>query len=229
MSTVAKKTVKKTKKVVKTEEPASEQPSVVEPVVEPPPLEPAEVEAEVVTTPEIDNAIDSGSSRKQNKTRRVEQVLTDLTILENKLTKDEETYSNKTAAINKQTVLKTIKSYKKLLKKLSTSVKKLEKRPKTQTSSSSGFNKPVSISKEMAEFAGWEDGVLKSRVDVTKSICKYITDNNLKNPANKRIILPDAKLAKLLEQGPDDKEDLTFAKLQKKICMHVGVVREAES
>lgn len=38
----------------------------------------------------------------------------------------------------------------------------------------SGLQKPLKISKEMADFAGWNYDELHSRVDVTKVVCEYV-------------------------------------------------------
>ena len=67
----------------------------------------------------------------------------------------------------------------------------------------SGFQKPVKISNELAKFAGWSENELRSRVDVTKYICDYIATNKLQNPEDKRQILPDSKLQKLLGFNPE--------------------------
>ena len=40
-----------------------------------------------------------------------------------------------------------------------------------------------------------------ARTEVTKHITEYIRVNNLQNPANKRHILPDPSLKKLLNAG----------------------------
>lgn len=64
---------------------------------------------------------------------------------------------------------------------------------------SSGFLKPFKISAEMREFAGWKEEELHSRVDVAKAICEYVKKNNLQKPENRKIILPDEKLDKLLK------------------------------
>ena len=70
----------------------------------------------------------------------------------------------------------------------------------------SGFQKPVKISNELAKFAGWSENELRSRVDVTKYICDYIATNKLQNPEDKRQILPDSKLQKLLGFNPEKSE-----------------------
>lgn len=67
----------------------------------------------------------------------------------------------------------------------------------------SGFQKPVKISNELAKFAGWSENELRSRVDVTKYICDYIATNKLQNPEDKRQIIPDSKLQKLLGFNPE--------------------------
>lgn len=66
----------------------------------------------------------------------------------------------------------------------------------------SGFQKPVKISKELANFAGWPEDSMKSRVEVTKYICDYIKANNLENPEDRREINPDSRLKKLLGYDP---------------------------
>jgi upstream activation factor subunit UAF30 len=85
----------------------------------------------------------------------------------------------------------------------------------------SGFMKPVSVSSDMSKFAGWSGEELKSRVDVTKFICEYISKNNLQNPQDKRQILPDEKLSKLLSFDKNTSKDpLTYYGLQKLIQPH---------
>jgi chromatin remodeling complex protein RSC6 len=66
----------------------------------------------------------------------------------------------------------------------------------------SGFKKPVKVSDDMVKFFGWDASKLYSRTDVTRAVCKYIRDNNLQDPENKRIIRPDAKLTTLLAYDP---------------------------
>jgi hypothetical protein len=51
---------------------------------------------------------------------------------------------------------------------------------------------------------GWEYGVTqKSRYDVTNVLCAYIKENELRDPKNKTIITPDAKLKELLQVEDD--------------------------
>lgn len=92
---------------------------------------------------------------------------------------------------------------------------------KKNTNNNSGFLKPVKISTEMAKFTGWDKDELKSRVAVTKYLCDYIRNNNLQNPKDKRQILADAKLQKLLKYDPKkETEPLTYFKLQSALKGH---------
>jgi upstream activation factor subunit UAF30 len=115
---------------------------------------------------------------------------------------------------------KFLKSLNKTLKGLKTkSIRVMGKKPKKRSNVNSGFLKQVAISKEMAKFIGCSSTELKSRVDVTKHICAYIKENNLQNPDDKREILPDAKLKKLLRVQKGD-APLTYYRVQSKLKPH---------
>lgn len=101
------------------------------------------------------------------------------------------------------------------LKNRSTKLIKSKERTTRTSSDNSGFKKPVPITKELAQFCGFTEGDLHSRVDVTKYMCKYVKDNNLQNPEYKREIIPDKKLTKLLGyDSAKDENKLTFSRLQ---------------
>jgi upstream activation factor subunit UAF30 len=124
------------------------------------------------------------------------------------------------------------------LKTLTTEVKKLEKRvtkelkdakkyKKVKKSSlnndkpkraPSGFAKPSNISEELCEFLGRPLGTMMARTEVTKHITQYIRVNDLQNPSNKRHILPDKKLATLLNSDKND--EVTYFNLQKYMKHH---------
>jgi hypothetical protein len=70
----------------------------------------------------------------------------------------------------------------------------------------SGLLKPVEISEKMSEFAGWNIGELHSRVDVTKAICNYIKTNELQKQSNKKTILPDDVLKKILNWDEENQK-----------------------
>lgn len=106
------------------------------------------------------------------------------------------------------------------IRRLKTVSLRVMKKPKRRSENAqSGFMKPVQISKEMADFAGWNHLDLKSRVDVTKYICDYIKENNLQNPSDRRQIIADDRLSKLLKHNSSD-VPLTYYLLQKKIQPH---------
>ena len=122
---------------------------------------------------------------------------------------------------------KGVKFLRSLGKKVKTlqgqSVRVMKQKQKTnrKNNTNSGFLKPVHISSDMAKFTGWNHDELKSRVDVTKYICKYIRDNNLQNPEDRRQIIADKKLAKLLDFNPEkDDKPLTYYRIQTYMKKH---------
>lgn len=82
----------------------------------------------------------------------------------------------------------------------------------------SGFVKPTKITSELADFLGKEHGTLMARTEVTKQMTEYIRTNSLQDKKNGRVILPDAKLRKLLKLT--DKDSLTYFNLQKYMSPH---------
>jgi chromatin remodeling complex protein RSC6 len=89
------------------------------------------------------------------------------------------------------------------------------KNPNANTNRNSGFLKPVAISTDMATFTGWSPDKLRSRVEVTTALCNYIKENDLQNPADRRQIIPDPKLAKLLSYDSSTAEQpLTYYRMQ---------------
>jgi chromatin remodeling complex protein RSC6 len=95
------------------------------------------------------------------------------------------------------------------------------KAPRDKTKlSNSGLMKPVSISKELAQFMGVPADSLHSRVSVTNAICNYIKSHNLQNPANKRQINADANLSKILGYNASSGQPLTYFYIQQLIQPH---------
>ena len=82
----------------------------------------------------------------------------------------------------------------------------------------SGFAKPTNLSPELCAFLGLPADTMVARTDVTKKVTEYIKEHNLQNPENKREILPDAKLKKLLDP-PAGTTD-TFFTLQTHMKKH---------
>jgi chromatin remodeling complex protein RSC6 len=114
--------------------------------------------------------------------------------------------------------LRTLNKNIKALRSQSTKVMKKKATTVRKNNNNSGFLKPVPISKEMAQFTGWKDDQLRSRVEVTKYICDYITQNNLQNPEDRRQIIPDDKLRGLLQLN--GQEDLRYYSLQTHLKRH---------
>jgi len=82
----------------------------------------------------------------------------------------------------------------------------------------SGFSKPGKISDELRTFLKLGKDDLIARTEVTKKITSYCKDNNLQNLDDKRIILPDKSLQKLLRIKKSDQ--LTYFNLQKYMKVH---------
>jgi chromatin remodeling complex protein RSC6 len=83
----------------------------------------------------------------------------------------------------------------------------------------SGFALPVTISDELCDFMGCEKGSKRARTQVTQFLMTYISENNLKNPENKKFLIPDERLQRLL--GDESKTtELTHFTIQKFMNKH---------
>ena len=111
---------------------------------------------------------------------------------------------------------------KQLQKEHTKMVKQTTKRTKKVSGSGtrtlSGFAKPSLLSDEMCDFMGVEHGSSLARTEVTRMINEYIKNNNLQDNVDKRTIIPDAKLKKILNLSGDEK--LTYFNLQKHMKHH---------
>jgi chromatin remodeling complex protein RSC6 len=76
----------------------------------------------------------------------------------------------------------------------------------------SGFAKPSKVTDELCMFMNKDKGTEIARTEVTQFLIKYITDNSLQFAENKKIILPDATLKKLLDVK--DGDEVTYFNLQ---------------
>ena len=95
---------------------------------------------------------------------------------------------------------------------------KASRQKKSSNNTRSGFAKPTAVSVELCKFMGLKDGTEVARTEVTKFLTTYIKENNLQNAENKRVIVPDKKLASLLNVGK--KDELTYFNLQKYMKPH---------
>jgi chromatin remodeling complex protein RSC6 len=133
---------------------------------------------------------------------------------------------------NLRNSLREVKEAKKFLIKY----KNIQYKPKrTRECHSTGLEKLRPISESMALFADLEYGTTqKSRYDVTNILCSYIKENDLRDPDNRTIIIPDNKLKELLQV--EDGVVLKYPTMQKylKNCFEEvaeesnGVVEEKE-
>ena len=83
-----------------------------------------------------------------------------------------------------------------------------KKRVPNPNAEPSGFAKPGPVSAELCKFLGLGKDELISRTAVTKRINAYCKDNNLQLAEDKRKIIPDTPLTKLLKINKGDQ--LTF-------------------
>jgi chromatin remodeling complex protein RSC6 len=102
--------------------------------------------------------------------------------------------------------------------KLRKIVERIQKKRDNARKSPSGFAKPNKISDELCDFIGVPHGTEKSRTDITRHINAYVKEHNLNKPTNRRIILPDDKLKRILKINND--EEVTFFILQRLISHH---------
>lgn len=107
------------------------------------------------------------------------------------------------------------KDTKKHVKSLERELKK--RRPKGQRKPS-GFAQPIKISKELCDFLQKPSGSQVARTEVTQYLISYIKENKLQNEENKKVILPDEKLMKLLSL--DEGDELTFFNIQSYMNKH---------
>jgi chromatin remodeling complex protein RSC6 len=114
-----------------------------------------------------------------------------------------------------QVALKVLTKEYERMKKL---VEKTERKRANARTQPSGFAKPTKISDEMCDFLGVDRGTELSRTDVTRKINAYVKEHSLNKPDNKRIILPDPKLKKIL--GVTGNEEVSFFVLQRYIKNH---------
>jgi chromatin remodeling complex protein RSC6 len=82
----------------------------------------------------------------------------------------------------------------------------------------SGFAKPGPVSGELRKFLSLGSDETIARTAVTQRINAYCKENNLQDPSDKRKIVPDAPLRKLLKMSKSD--ELTFFNLQKYMKVH---------
>lgn len=118
-----------------------------------------------------------------------------------------------------QEQVRTIRNLKKDLDKIhQKELKNVKKKKKSDDGSKSnkepsGFNKPALVPVEFCSQPwGCDQGQLIPRTQLTKMVYDYIKDNNLQDPADKRIIHPDSNVKDLFHL--EDGQDLEFKTFQ---------------
>ena len=91
----------------------------------------------------------------------------------------------------------------------------------------SGFAKPSLISNALCDFLNKPEGTEMARTEVTKNLTQYIKQHSLQDEQNRRKILPDDKLRKLLNVG--DNDEVTYFNLQKYMKVHFPKSQSAGS
>ena len=113
-------------------------------------------------------------------------------------------------------LFKTVKKLQRQMKRVMKSLKQND--PDEKPKKATGFAKPTTISPELASFLGLEKDDLIARTEVTKKINVYVKENGLQNEKNKRVIVLDDTLRKLI--NPPEDVELTFFNLQKYLKHH---------
>lgn len=127
-----------------------------------------------------------------------------------------------------------MKSLTKEINKLKVASTKKKKRVKKEPNPDEprklgALEKPVPITDELRDFLQLEAGELYSRQFITQNINKYVKENNLQNPENRRYILLDSEAGMKLKQllrDPD--QPLTFFNIQRYLKVHYPKTEEAE-
>lgn len=103
-------------------------------------------------------------------------------------------------------------------KQLQKRVKGKRKRQTDPNAPPSGFAKPGPVSDELRSFLSLGKDELIARTAVTQAINAYCKAHNLQNKEDRRKILPDAPMRKLLKLNKGD--ELTFFNLQTYLKVH---------
>lgn len=129
--------------------------------------------------------------------------------------------TNRRESLNTSTSIRFLQSLRNKIQTVGKHAMKIARdKRKVNRNTISGFLKPVAISKDLAVFTGFSDQAC--RADVTRFICKYVKEQDLVNPENRRQIFihKDPKLAKLLQWDVTDHSTVRFCDLQKLINHH---------
>lgn len=173
---------------------------------------------------------------KKAKTPAVPEPVVEVEVVENNELED-------SLDVKFNEVLGKLSAFKTIVKEMEAEVKKLQKSAQKEIKdltkkkkkgkkdgakrAPSGFAKPSPISQELCDFLGKEAGSELARTEVTKHLTTYIKEHNLQAPEDKRKILPDAKLKKLLKVPKGD--EITYFNLQRYLKPHFPSKEQSSS
>lgn len=121
--------------------------------------------------------------------------------------------------------LRSVNKRVKELKTQTTRVMKQKTKTPRRNTENTGFNKPMKISRDLAKFTGWNEDEHRSRTDVTRYICQYVKDNDLKNKDDGRHIDLDSKLRKLLNVH-DSSKPFRYCDIQSRMTSENLLLKE---
>lgn len=203
---------KRTKKTVVVEEPVVVMESVVETV---PVVVEEDTNTEIVEET-VKEPITSTTTTTEKKKRR-------LVTKETFLKSSEELQTELTPLLEENK--KLAKMFKGFLNDAYRLLKIKTHQKKQKDASNSGFMRPVKPSIALEKFLahiGENTTQPLTRAYLTTIICKYIKENDLQNPEDRRIIFPDEEFKKLFQITENETEPLTYYNIQKRIQSHVS-------
>ena len=204
---------------VDAEAPLTTTPEIVETEIIPPPAETVadSVEINMETTP-----VDETQITTEKKKRR-------LVTKESFLKASEEFQKELVPILEEGNHKKLVKTFKVLLNDAYRLMKIKTHQKKQKDATNSGFMRPVKPSVALEKFfshVGEDPSLPLTRAHLTTVICKYIKENDLQNPKDRRIIFPDEEFKKLFQITENDTEPLTYYNIQKRIQAHVSKIEE---
>jgi len=175
------------------------------------------------------------AARKPRRVVDAETVATEFTKLQSLIDSHIENLRQQSASTESKHVggtgVKAVRSMGALLKKLQKDVSKVLATSKKRVRkvadpnapprvSTGGFSKTYPVTDVFADFAGWEHGAMKSRLDISTAIRDYAKAHNLFDAVKKSHMVPDATLLALLGYDPSvpGNKPLTYFYLQKLIA-----------
>jgi|SaaInlV_125m_DNA_1040241.scaffolds.fasta_scaffold00696_22 chromatin remodeling complex protein RSC6 len=115
-----------------------------------------------------------------------------------------------------QQLQKDIKSLTKLVRKVYNHLQDPTGEKAAERAKNSALLRPKRVSEELRAFLDLGADEMISRPEVTKRISAYIKKEELQHPDNKKVIVPDDKLKKLLKPTGD----LTYPSMQSLLSPH---------